>query len=279
MRAKLEQFPQDAHEHSFLCYEVNVPSFDFYWHYHPEYELTFILKGEGKRLVGDTYETFKAGDLVLLPPLLPHTWISEKGRKGNCLAIVIKFSQVFLDQICQLPELAGFKKLLGTAARGLQFTGPKSKEVVPLLKLLLQGDALTKLTSVLQVFHTLTHVKATPIASVQYKPLKGTENQQRLNTIFRYVEKEFRSTISLKKAASLIHLSESAFCKYFKRASGKTFSNYTNDIRIAHACELLIETDKPISEIALQSGFESLSYFNRVFLAKKKLRPREYRKV
>jgi AraC-like DNA-binding protein len=279
MRAKLEQFPQDAHEHSFLCYEVNVPSFDFYWHYHPEYELTFILKGEGKRLVGDTYEVFKAGDTVLLPPLLPHTWISEKGRKGNCLAIVIKFSQVFLDQICQLPELAGFKKLLGTAARGLQFTGPKSKEVVPLLKLLLQGDALTKLTSVLQVFHTLTHVKATPIASVQYKPLKGTENQQRLNTIFRYVEKEFRSTISLKKAASLIHLSESAFCKYFKRASGKTFSNYTNDIRIAHACELLIETDKPISEIALQSGFESLSYFNRVFLAKKKLRPREYRKV
>jgi AraC-like DNA-binding protein len=145
--------------------------------------------------------------------------------------------------------------------------------------LLPQGDALTKLTSVLQVFHNLTQATATPIASVQYKPLKGTENQQRLNTIFRYVEKEFRSTISLKKAASLIHLSESAFCKYFKRASGKTFSNYTNDIRIAHACELLIETDKPISEIALQSGFESLSYFNRVFLAKKKLRPREYRKV
>ena len=279
MRAKLEQLPQNALEHSFSCYEVNAPTFDFYWHYHPEYELTFILKGEGKRLVGDTYEVFKAGDTVLLPPLLPHTWISEKGQKENCLAIVIKFSQAFLDQICLLPELASFKKLLGSAARGLQFRGSKSKEVVPLLKWLLQGDALTKLTSVLQVFHTLTQAKATPIASVQYKPLKGTENQQRLNTIFRYVEKEFRSTISLKKAASLIHLSESAFCKYFKRASGKTFSDYTNDIRIAHACELLIETDKPISEIALQSGFESLSYFNRVFLAKKKQRPREYRKV
>jgi AraC-like DNA-binding protein len=279
MRAKLEQFPQDAHEHSFLCYEVKAPSFDFYWHYHPEYELTFILKGEGKRLVGDTYEAFKAGDTVLLPPLLPHTWISEKGQKGNCLAIVIKFSQTSIEKLSQLPELARFKKLLTTAARGLQFTGPKSKEVVPLLKLLLQGDAVTKLTSFLQVLNEITQAKAIPIASVHYKPLKGNENQQRLNAIFRYVEKEFRSAISLKKAASLIHLSESAFCKYFKRASGKTFSDYTNDIRIAHACELLIETDKPISEIALQSGFESLSYFNRVFLAKKKQRPREYRNV
>jgi AraC-like DNA-binding protein/uncharacterized RmlC-like cupin family protein len=279
MRAKLEQFPQDAQGHSILCYEVKAPSFDFYWHYHPEYELTFILKGEGKRLVGDTYETFKAGDLVLLPPMLPHTWISEKGRNGNCLAIVIKFSQASIEQLCQLPELASFKKLLTTAARGLQFTGSKSKELVPLLKLLLRGDTMTKLTSFLQVLHTITQAKATSIASRHYKPLKGNENQQRLNAIFRYVEKEFRSTISLKKAASLIHLSESAFCKYFKRASGKTFSDYTNDVRIAHACELLIETDKPISEIALQSGFESLSYFNRVFLAKKKLRPREYRKV
>jgi AraC-like DNA-binding protein len=279
MRAKLEQFPQNAQDHSFLCYEVKAPSFDFYWHYHPEYELTFILKGEGKRLVGDTYETFKAGDLVLLPPMLPHTWISEKPQHGNCLAIVIKFSQTFLNQICQLPELASFDKLLSTSARGLQFRGSKSKEVVPLLKLLLHGDAMTKLTSFLQMLHTITQAKDTPIASTHYKPLKGNENQQRLNAIFRYVEKEFRSTISLKKAASLIHLSESAFCKYFKRASGKTFSDYTNDIRIAHACELLIETDKPISEIALQSGFESLSYFNRVFLAKKKLRPREYRKV
>jgi AraC-like DNA-binding protein len=153
------------------------------------------------------------------------------------------------------------------------------KEVVPLLKLLLQGDAVTKLTSFLQVLNEITQAKAIPIASVHYKPLKGNENQQRLNAIFRYVEKEFRSVISLKKAASLIHLSESAFCKYFKRASGKTFSDYTNDIRIANACELLIETDKPINEIALQSGFESLSYFNRVFLAKKKQRPREYRNV
>ena len=94
-----------------------------------------------------------------------------------------------------------------------------------------------------------------------------------------YVQKEFKETVSLKKAASIIHLSESAFCKFFKRTSGKTFSDYTNEIRIAHACQLLIETDKPIIEIANDSGFESLTYFNRVFLRKKKKRPGEYRRI
>lgn len=108
--------------------------------------------------------------------------------------------------------------------------------------------------------------------------MKGTENQQRINTIFQYVQQEFNETISLKKAASLIHLSESAFCKFFKRTSGKTFSDYTNEIRIAHACQLLIETDHPVSEVAFSSGFDSITYFNRVFLKKKGVRPMHYRR-
>jgi YesN/AraC family two-component response regulator len=107
--------------------------------------------------------------------------------------------------------------------------------------------------------------------------MKGNENQQRINKVFLYVQKEFKEHISLKKAASIIHLSESAFCKFFKRASGKTFSTYVNDIRIAYASQLLIESDKAIGEIAFESGFESLTYFNRVFLKTKGVKPRELR--
>jgi len=83
----------------------------------------------------------------------------------------------------------------------------------------------------------------------------------------------------LQKAAALIHLTDSAFCKYFKRISGKTFSDYVNDIRIAHACELLIETDKTIAQIANESGYETLTYFNRIFLKKKNIRPNAFRKL
>jgi AraC-like DNA-binding protein len=279
MKPKLEQLAHRNDNRSFFSYEVSVPSFEFLWHYHPEYELTYIVKGEGKRLVGDIYEKFQAGDFVLLPPLLPHTWISEKKGKENCRAIVIQFSHDFVEQLFQFSEMKSLSKLFAKASRGLLFPDQKNDGFFSLLQKIVQADELVSFALLLQLLHQLASSKASPVVSVQFKAMKGNENQQRINKVFQYVQREFGEPISLKKAASLIHLSESAFCKFFKRASGKTFSDYTNEVRIAHACQLLIETDMPISEIAFESGFESLTYFNRVFLRKKKLTPGDYRKM
>jgi AraC-like DNA-binding protein len=279
MKPKLEQLTQRNNNRSFFSYEVSVPSFEFLWHYHPEYELTYIIKGKGKRLVGDVYEKFQEGDFVLIPPLLPHTWVSEKKGKEKCRAIVIQFSLDFIEQLFQFPELTSLRKLFANADRGLQLKISKNHDLPLLLQKIVQGNELVSFTLLLQLLQQLTAKKAAPVVSVHYKPMKGNENQQRINKVFQYVQKEFGEHISLKKAASLIHLSESAFCKFFKRASGKTFSDYTNEIRIAHACQLLIESDTSISEIAYNSGFDSTTYFNRVFLRKKKLRPLEYRKM
>lgn len=279
MKPKFEQLSHIINNQSFLCYEVSVPAFEFLWHYHPEYELTCILKGKGKRLVGDSYENFQEGDLVLLNPLLPHTWISEKKEKENCLAIVIQFTHDFVAQLFQFPEMKYFEKLFAKADRGLQFNTAKNNDCILLLQKMIKSKELVRFSLLLQLLQHLVGKKYTPLTSMQYKPIKGNENQQRINKVLLYMQKEFKENISLKKAASLIHLSESAFCKFFKRASGKTFSDYTNEIRIAHACQLLIETDKAISEIAFESGFESLTYFNRVFLRKKKVRPGRYRKM
>jgi YesN/AraC family two-component response regulator len=168
--------------------------------------------------------------------------------------------------------------LFANAGRGLQFTLP-NEALWHLLHPMLQADELTRFTLLLQVLNQLTTLAAVPIASLLYKPMKGNENQQRINKVLLYVQNEFRQNISLQQAASLLHLSESAFCKFFKRTCGKTFSDYTNEIRIAYACQLLIETDKSIGEIAAASGFESLTYFNRVFLRKKSQRPLAFRKM
>jgi AraC-like DNA-binding protein len=211
--------------------------------------------------------------------MLPHTWISEKRGKENCSAIVIQFSVDFLAQLFQFAEMAGLKKLFAHADRGLKFTLPKNQDVRPLLQEMVQVNELLSFSLLLQLLQQLSTKKASPIVSVQFKPMKGNENQQRINTVFQYVQKEFKEDISLKKAATLVHLSESAFCKFFKRASGKTFSDYTNEIRIAHACQLLIETDQSITQIAYHSGFDSITYFNRVFLRKKKVSPVVYRKM
>jgi AraC-like DNA-binding protein len=277
MKPKLEQLGHQAGNRSFLCYRVTVPYFELLWHYHPEYELTYILKGRGKRLVGDEYQAFEAGDFVLLPPLMPHTWISDQPVDGPSSAIVIQFPEAFAAQLLEFPELKSLEKLFARAGRGLHFTVPKTGEILPLLQKMPEANEVARFGQLLQVLQKLSHRKATPIASVSYKPLKGKENQQRISKVFQYVQQSFHEEISLGKAAGLVHLSDSAFCKFFKRASGKTFSDYVNEIRIGHACQLLLETDRSVRNIAIASGFESMTYFNRVFLRKKKLRPVQFR--
>ncbi len=277
MRAKLEQVSARS-EQSFLCYKVTAAAFDFWWHYHPEYELTFITKGRGKRLVCDSYQDFSEGDLVLLGPMLPHTWVSEKIKKQHCEAIVIQFSTAFISSLLQYSELAAVEKILQKAARGVSFTGSQARLVHAMLQQMLTCSHIEKLALLLRVLHSLSSTKAVLLSSGIFKPLAGVANEQRINKVFHYVERGFRNIVTIEQAAKLIHLSESAFCRFFKKASGKTFSDYVNDIRIAHACSLLIETDKPVAQAAYESGFETLTYFNRVFLKKKGVQPAVFRK-
>ncbi len=278
MRAKLELLSQQNNNRSFLCYEVKLPSFDFFWHYHPEYELTYILRGNGKRLVGDSYENFYEGDLVLLGPSLPHTWFTEKTSKENYRAIVIQFSLNFIEPMLQYTEMADIRKLLKKADKGLRFSTQKSKELSVHLYQILHNKGVDSITSLLLLLQKLSNSRTISLATPGFRPIKGNQNQQRINIVFQYVQQQFKNGISLREAASLIHLSQSAFCKFFKRISGKTFSDYVNDIRIAHACQLLIESDMLIEQIAYESGFDSLTYFNRIFLKKKETKPGSFRK-
>lgn len=278
MKLKLEQLPLNGHTQSFLCYTLNLPTFEFFWHYHPEFELTLIVKGKGKRLVGDNYEAFGKGDLVLLGPHLPHTWIGDDKSKDHYSAVVIQFSREFIDPFLALPEFADIKKMLNRSGSGLYFPLSKNNAVRESIIGLTQLQGVEAITGLLNVLQKIAKAKSQQLASAYFQPLKGEENEKRVNKVCQYVQHHFKSNISLTKAASLIHLSESAFCKFFKKASGKTFSDYLNDIRVAHASVLLTETDKPIAAIAYESGFESLTYFNRVFLKKKKTSPRQYRR-
>jgi len=278
MRAKLELLSQQNNNRSFLCYEVKLPSFDFFWHYHPEYELTYMVRGSGKRLVGDSYENFDEGDLDLLGPSLPHTWFTEKRSKENYRAFVIQFSLNFIEPMLQYTEMADIRKLLKKADKGLRFSTQKSKELSVHLYQILHNKGVDSITSLLLLLQKLSNSRTISLATPGFRPIKGNQNQQRINIVFQYVQQQFKNGISLREAASLIHLSQSAFCKFFKRISGKTFSDYVNDIRIAHACQLLIESDMLIEQIAYESGFDSLTYFNRIFLKKKETKPGSFRK-
>lgn len=277
MKPMLEDINAKKGQHSFMAYNISSHRFDFFWHYHPEYELTLILKGNGRRLVGDSHGSFDSGDLVLIGPDLPHTWVSDGSFKGKTAAVVIQFSSNFIERFTELSELSAINKLLVQARSGILFKEKKSTTVVEQMKLLPDKNGVEKIIGLLQILQELAKLKHASLASPFYQPLKGKENENRINKVCQYVQKHAAENMTTHKVAALIHLSPGAFCKFFKRITCKTFSDYVNDIRIANVCRELMATDKQIAEIAYGNGFETLTYFNRVFLKKKGVRPSEYR--
>ncbi|MCU0395270.1 MAG: AraC family transcriptional regulator [Chitinophagaceae bacterium] len=275
MKALFEDIESRKGNQAFLAYQIRLPSFAFRWHYHPEYELTLITQGSGKRLVGDSYQPFEAGDLVLLGPDLPHTWVSNTAKKRKQVsAVVIQFSEPFIQRFLGLSEFRQVGMLLAAASRGLQFS---SRALADEIVQLAEKSGVEKLAGLLLILQRLTAQKPRKLASDYFRPVRGSENEKRINIICQYLQKHAAEKILLDKVAALVHLSRSAFCKFFKRATGKTLSDYVNDLRIGNASELLIETDLPINEIAYQAGFDSLTYFNRIFFKKKEMTPRQFR--
>jgi AraC-like DNA-binding protein len=278
MKALYEDITTRKGNDSFVAYTYTVPAFPFKWHYHPEYELTLILKGQGKRLVGDSHENFYAGDLVLLGPDLPHTWVSEANEQYASTAVVIQFSEAFVQPFYCLPECKKLREMLRLSSKGLFFSQPDATLQQAIQQLPLQSG-IEKITSILSILGQLSQKAPQSLASPFFEALKGSENERRINLVCQYIQAHTNSDLSVRRVADQLHLSESAFCKFFKRVTGITFSDYVNDIRIGNACHLLMETDYPITQIAFDCGYESLSYFNRMFLKKKACTPRDFRKI
>lgn len=276
MRAIYEDIAIKKGSDSFLAYHLEVSAFEFKWHYHPEYELTLITHGKGKRVVGDNTESFVTGDLVLLGPGLPHTWSSDVPNQTIASAVVVQFSEEFIQNFLHLNGFDKISKLLELSARGLFFH--KTKDVAMLEKIP-TANGVERVTMLLNFLQTLTDHEFVKLSSEYFHAVKGEETENRINKVCAFVQQNSSTTIVLEHVAELINLSPSAFCKFFKRSTGKTFSEYVNDIRIGNACQLLTESDKAISWVAYETGFESLTYFNRVFLKKKAVTPRGFRRM
>jgi AraC-like DNA-binding protein len=278
MRAKLEVLSNKDFHHNYLCYNVDTPAFDFYWHYHPEYELTFIEIGSGKRMIGDSFNNFTDGDLVLIGPNLPHTWVSnKKNQKIIQKARVLQFTNSFIAPLLQYPHFENIQLLLNKAAFGWYIKNANIQTITDLFSKINNNYQNEGLIGLLQLFQYLATLKGQQLCSTKYQITLGALSEKRVNEVFKYVQYNFSKTISLKKVAGIVYLSESAFCKFFKKTTGRTFSMYVNEVRIAHAYQLLIETDKSIASIASMSGFDSLTYFNRVFLKLKRVQPLKIR--
>lgn len=267
---------------SFLVRRFNEKAFSAPYHFHPEIELTLILKGEGKRYVGNNMSHYTTGDLILLGPNLPHCWKSEKITKGriNASSVVLQFRQDCLGKdFFEKKELLYVAKLLQKSVHGIQFQKlPAAAAGKKLEELEDQADPFKKLLGFLELLQLLAKSKETILLDKQKnKASFSPTDHSRINNVMAYVVDHFKKEITLEKAAAVAGMTPTAFCKYFKRLTRKTFIETVMDYKINYAMQQLVNTDHPISHISYESGFGDVSHFYKTFRNRKNLSPLRYR--
>lgn len=272
---------ETAHGRSFAFREFDLPEFDSPWHFHPEFELTLVTEGSGRRFVGDHIADYEPGDLVLLGPELPHFWHSKtpaKGTERSC-SLVVQFLPEFLGtDFFELPELDAIKSLFKNASLGLRFSGRTRERAARILERMESRSPQGQLLGLLEVLDILSRSPEVEVLATEgFAPSLDRRTEERINRCQTYIFNHLDSSFSLADVAVHMNMSPSAFSRYFKRSMGKTFSQFVNELRVGQACRDLLESDRPIAEIAYKSGFNNLSNFNRRFREIKGISPRKFR--
>jgi AraC-like DNA-binding protein len=279
VKASFEKIALGSDE-SFRVMEVAGHRFGGGWHFHPEVELTLITESRGIRFIGDNASRFEKDDLVLVGPNLPHCWISDAGDNARrARAIVLQFHPHFLgEHFFSTPELAPLGRLLERATVGLEARGrirTQLTERLGLLPGLSRAKQLISLLSILDLLAASRELKS--LATPTFHPRLDVRASDRIDRVYQFLLQHFQEPIRLGEVARLASMAPAAFCRSFRRDVGRPLFSVLNEIRIGHACKLLLETDRQISEICFESGFGNLSHFNRQFLRVTSLTPRQYR--
>lgn len=271
MRALFEKLTF-GEQSSVLVRRFKLPYFDAPWHYHPEYELTYIVQGYGRRFVGDHVESFQAGDLVLVGPDLPHFWRSDdefyQGKADlQSESIVVQFPNDFIQQgLATVPEAMAVRQLLDRSRYGLRFSPSRIHAIVEQLERLPQKTGLLLLLGLLEILNELSNDRdATLLASDGYQLAPSAAETERMKRVLDHMLNHFREEIRVEQIASVAGMAEAAFCRYFKKRTRKSFVEYLNELRISHARKLLTDFDLSISQVGLECGFNNSSHFHRQF--------------
>lgn len=271
---------------AFIFKELRSPYFNPNWHFHPEFQISYIIKGAGTRFIGDNVQTFKEGDLVLTPPNLPHLWRSEepyfkRDSQLSTHAMVIYFDQDLMSPpLLDREEFYALKKLVQNASRGIEFYGSTPSQVYRLLQNIGPKKGFRRIINLLEILEVMANsAEYRLLSSPGYTNIFRTDDAEKMQLVYDYVMQRFTTKIELQDVADLLNMTTTSFCRYFKPRANKTFTRFVNEIRIGHARKLLLEDNFNISQISYECGFNTLSNFNRQFKAIAKMSPHEYRKL
>lgn len=269
------------HNNSFITRVMKMDPHSDKIHFHKNFELNYISSGYGRRIVGSNISSYAPGDMVLLGPNISHCWeVIEPGDDGHGECVVTHFYEnILVSDFFKIPELEDVVELLKEAEYGIQFTGDKATEAANLLMTMKTLNGLDKYIEMLKVFNILLSIKDRKFLALPTEVPENTEkDREQIDKIYEYVFKNLETGINLNEAAGLIYMEPSSFCRYFKKKTNQTFMEYVKSVRIGISARLLAETDKQITQICFESGYNNLANFNHYFKQIMKRTPSEYRK-
>ena len=239
---------------------------DAFWHFHPEIELVYVNKGKGKRHIGSHLSYFNNSQLILIGSNLPHNGFTDRlTSKGK--ETLIQFRPEFLgDQFFNIPEMASIAILLEKAKKGILFKPETKKIVGPKIEKLPKHTGPKRVIKLLEILHLLSQAKDYVILNADgYAFETQPQDSLKIDKIFKHINANFQNHISLEEVADQVSMTVPSFCRYFKKATGKTFTQLVNEYRVVHATKLLLESKISITDICFESGFNNFSHFNKIF--------------
>jgi AraC-like DNA-binding protein len=260
-------------------------SFGSLWHYHPELELHYLIKGQGVRFIGDNISNFSDGEIVLLGENVPHKWHcrQEPNQSNNhpgVEAIVLHFSSNFMgDEMLSLPEARHLPMLYEKAKRGMVIVNEAREKLIPLIESASKAENLDRLIALLSILQVLSETKEYYQVTREQSFYQSDKYEtERLNIVYSYTMANYSQHITLDKIASISNLTATSFCRYFKLMTNKTYYDFLTEIRINHACYFLIEDKLTIEQIADKCGFYNISNFYRQFKKVIRMTPLTYKR-
>ncbi|MEI7525162.1 MAG: helix-turn-helix domain-containing protein [Mariniphaga sp.] len=270
-----------SHNYSFITRKLQLASNTTKIHSHRNFELNYIASGSGKRIVGNSISGYAKGDLVLLGPHIPHCWDNlETEQDSIAECIVTHFNEnIISSDFFNIPELEQVVNLLKNASNGIWFKGKKTEKVGQTLKKMVTLKGLERYIELLKVFQLLLEIEDRENLALPSALTNSFEtDQDQINKIYEYVFNNIQTGIKLKEASALVFKEPGSFCRYFKKKTNQTFMDYVKNVRIGMAAKLLAETDKQITQICYECGYNNLANFNHYFRVIMKKTPSEYRK-
>ena len=277
MRLQFEKIEPETGSSFKVIHHTEPNSCWVFWHYHPEYEIVYIPFGSGKRHIGQHVSRYENGQLLFIGPNIPHLNLSH-GVEHQFEEVVVQMREDFLgNDFLQKPELLAVRRLFDRAKLGLSFGNDSKQKIGKWLMQMPEQDPFDRMMTLLRIFQYLAN--ANDVERLHADGVRFDLNpreQERIASVYQFVEKHFALPIDVADVADVVNLTVPAFCRYFRRMTHMTFTEFVNEYRVNQA-QRLLHSSRTVADVGFAVGFNNLSHFNKTFKAVTGQTPSAYR--